>query len=147
ARSLRAEGVAADVFHAHNVLAHVADLNGFVAGIREVLRPGGVSVIEAPYVKEMLDRCEFDTIYHEHLCYFSLTPLERCFRRHGLAVQDGRRVPIHGGSLRLHVAHSDAGEPAPAVAALLEEEQAWGVDRLDAYLPFAGRVRALKESL
>jgi SAM-dependent methyltransferase len=147
ARSLRAGGVAADVFHAHNVLAHVANLNGFVAGIREILRPGGVAVIEAPYVKEMLDRCEFDTIYHEHLGYFSLTALERCFRRHGLMVQDVRRVLIHGGSLRLHVAHADAEKPTPAVAELMGEEQAWGVDRLDAYLPFAGRVRALRESL
>src|SRR5581483_2514385 len=101
ARQLVAEGHRADVFHAHNVLAHVPDLNGFVAGIRTLLKPTGVAVIEAPYVKDMLDQCEFDTIYHEHLSYFSLTALDRCFRRHKLVIADVERVPIHGGSLRL----------------------------------------------
>src|SRR5204862_6805834 len=71
ARSLADEGLRADVFHAHNVLAHVPDLNGFVAGIARVLKDDGVAVIETPYVKSMLDLCEFDTIYHEHLCYYS----------------------------------------------------------------------------
>src|SRR5581483_1679745 len=99
---LRAAGRRADVFHAHNVLAHVPDLNGFVAGVRAVLADRGVAVIEAPYVGEMIDRCEFDTIYHEHLCYFSLTALDRLFRRHGLVIGDVRRVPIHGGSLRIY---------------------------------------------
>ena len=69
-------GQQADVVHAHNVLAHVADLNGFVAGLHTVLKPTGVAVIEVPYVKDLIDNVEFDTIYHEHLCYFSLTALE-----------------------------------------------------------------------
>ena len=97
AAQLVAEGLRADVFHAHNVLAHVPDLNGFVAGVRTLLKPTGVAVIEVPYVKDMLDHCEFDTIYHEHLCYFSLTALDACFRRHGLVIRDVARVPIHGG--------------------------------------------------
>jgi hypothetical protein len=105
AARLAGQGLRADVFHAHNVLAHVPDLNGFVAGIRALLKPTGVAVIEAPYVKDMLDHCEFDTIYHEHLCYFSLTALDRCFRRHGLLIHDVKRVPIHGGTLRLYASH------------------------------------------
>ena len=82
AERLHAQGRSAAVIHAHNVMAHVADLNGLVEGIRILLEPGGVAVIEVPYVKDLLDRCEFDTIYHEHLCYFSLTAADRLFRRH-----------------------------------------------------------------
>ena len=120
AHQLAAEGLCADVFHAHNVLAHVPDLNGFVAGIATVLRPTGVAVIEVPYVANMLSECEFDTIYHEHLCYFSLTALDRCFRRHGLMITDVERVAIHGGSLRLFASPRAAGageRPLAAVAA------------------------------
>ncbi len=99
AARLVAEGRRADVFHANNVLAHVADLNGFVAGIAIVLADDGVAVIEVPYVKDMIDRCEFDTIYHEHLCYFSLTALDALFRRHGLAVV-GRRADSRSTAAR-----------------------------------------------
>ncbi len=145
ARRLAAEGLRADVFHAHNVLAHVPDLNGFVAGIREVLKPGGVAVIEVPYVKDLLDGCEFDTIYHEHLCYFSLTALDRCFGRHGLAITDAERVPIHGGSLRLFATPGAGG--GPRVEALLAEEEAWGVATLAPYRAFAGRVERIRTDL
>src|SRR5262249_36402299 len=127
-RRLRDEGYTADVFHAHNVLAHVPDLNGFVRGIRDVLKDTGVAVIEAPYVKDLIDHCEFDTIYHEPLCYFSLTALDRLFRRQGLVIQDVERVAIHGGSLRIH-AVPDVGDrqAGPRVRELLQEEAAWGV--------------------
>jgi SAM-dependent methyltransferase len=145
ARRLRAAGRRADVFHAHNVLAHVPDLNGFVAGIAHVLADGGVAVIEAPYVKDLIDHCEFDTIYHEHLCYFSLTALALLFQRHGLVLADVERVPIHGGSLRLFAAPS--ARPSPRVHALLQEEAAWGVDRAGPYRALAARVRALKAEL
>ncbi|RWM76655.1 MAG: methyltransferase domain-containing protein, partial [Mesorhizobium sp.] len=70
--------------HANNVLAHVADTNGFVSGIARLLKDDGVAVLEAPYVEPMIDHCQFDTIYHEHLCYFSVTALDKLFRRHGL---------------------------------------------------------------
>ena len=143
---LRAKGRTADVIHAHNVMAHVADLNGLVAGIGRLLKPDGVAVIEVPYVKELLDRCEFDTIYHEHLCYFSLTAAERLFRRHGLQVQDVHRVPIHGGSLQLWVTRAGI-EPTPRVDALLAEEAAWGVDDYATYGGFAERVERLKGQL
>src|SRR5262249_38611391 len=102
-------GRRADVVHAHNVLAHVADVNGFVAGLRILLKPGGVVVVEVPYVKDLLDRLEFDTIYHEHLFYFSVTALVPLFARHGLVVRDVERIPLHGGSLRLFVEHAGAG--------------------------------------
>ncbi|MEJ7615968.1 MAG: class I SAM-dependent methyltransferase [Pyrinomonadaceae bacterium] len=148
AQRLRDQGTRANVIHAHNVLAHVSDLNGFVRGFQLLLKDDGVIVIEVPYVKDMIDNCEFDTIYHEHLCYYSLTTLERLFRRHGLMVQDVGRVDIHGGSLRLFVEHaSDAKSASPAVLELLAEEALWGVDNLDAYRDFARQVESLKDSL
>ena len=136
----------ADVFHAHNVLAHVPDLNGFVAGIRHVLEDDGLAVIEVPYLKDLLDIRAFDTIYHEHLCYFSLTALERCFRRHDLLVADVRRVPIHGGSLQLHVAPVGSAQPSRQALDLLAEEANW-VDNPSSYRAFAQCVQAVKTSL
>jgi hypothetical protein len=146
ARRLVDEGRRADVFHGHNVLAHVADLNGFVEGISIVLADNGVAVIEAPYVKDMIDRCEFDTIYHEHLCYYSLTALEALFNRHGLAVANVERVAIHGGSLRIFVERIGV-TPTRAVTALLAEETAWGVGEPEPYDAFALRVTELGREL
>lgn len=149
AERLRDEGKQADVIHAHNVLAHVADLNGFVEGIRTLLKADGVAVIEVPYVKEMIDHCEFDTIYHEHLCYFSLTALDRLFRRHGMFIRDVKRVPIHGGSLQIHAvrASNSEAEIQRRVTDLLAEEAQWGVGEFDFYRGFAQRVEALKAAL
>ncbi|WP_439621786.1 class I SAM-dependent methyltransferase [Gemmata sp.] len=148
ARHLAADWLRADVFHAHNVLAHVPDLNGFAEGIRTLLKPTGVAVVEVPYVKDMLDHCEFDTIYHEHLCYFSLTALDALFRRHGLAVRDAERVAIHGGTLRLFAAPAESPRAASTrVAALLAEEAAWGVATLAPYRAFAERVAQVRSAL
>ncbi len=147
AERLRAEGQRADVFHANNVLAHVADTNDFVRGIQIVLAPNGVAVIEAPYAKDMIDHCEFDTIYHEHLCYFSLTALDRLFRQNGLRIMAVERVPIHGGSLRLFIGHENAVSRDAAVLKLLDEERSWGVSDLSAYGDFRRRVEALKGEL
>jgi SAM-dependent methyltransferase len=144
---LAGEGRRADVFLGNNVLAHVADLNGFVRGIKALLAPDGRSVIEAPYAKDMLDHAEFDTIYHEHLCYFSLSALDRLFNRHGLEVVDAERVTIHGGSLRFTSAHAGAARPSEACVALREEERAWGVDRPDFYRNFGRHVEDLKRGL
>ena len=146
ARRLVAQGERADVIHANNVLAHVADLNGFVEGIRLLLKDDGVAVIEAPYVKDLIDRCEFDTIYHEHLCYFSLTALHQLFARHGLAIQDVERLAIHGGSLRVFLGHAGV-EPGASVRELLDEEAAWGVGTIEFYEEFAARVERLKTTL
>jgi SAM-dependent methyltransferase len=145
---LASEGKRADVLHANNVLAHVADLNGFVAGIREILAADGVAALEFPYAGDMIERCEFDTIYHEHLCYFSLGALTHLFARTGLKAIGVDRVPIHGGSLLLQVARSEsAAEPDPSVAALLAEERSRGLATAEFYRDFARRVTSLKEQL
>jgi SAM-dependent methyltransferase len=147
ARKLRAQGACVDVLHGNNVLAHVSDLNGVVSGIRKILKDDGLAVIEVPYVKEMIDRCEFDTIYHEHLCYFSLTALDRLFHRHDLVIEDVEHLPIHGGSLRLFVVARHQSDHRPGVAAALQEESAWGVDNVSSYRNFAQQVGHLKTSL
>lgn len=143
---LAQEGVMADVIHANNVLAHVPDLRGFVQGLATVLKPDGIVVIEVPYLLDLLDHCEFDTIYHEHLCYFSLTSLDALFRRNGLTIQDVQRIPIHGGSLRLFIGHE--GRPAsPSVEVLLDEEHQRDIASPDAYSDFVGRVQTLRDTL
>jgi SAM-dependent methyltransferase len=152
ARQLCERGEQADVIHAHNVLAHVADLNSFVAGISLLLKDSGIAVIEVPYLKDLIDHVEFDTIYHEHLCYFSLTALDRLLQRHGLIIVDVERTPIHGGSLRLFVSKGDGRRtkddgPSSMVHRLLAGEATWGVDKLQSYQGFARRVENLKASL
>jgi SAM-dependent methyltransferase len=145
AQQLRAEGKEADVFLANNVLAHVPDLNGFVAGIATLLKETGVAVIEAPYLVDLVEHCEFDTIYHQHLCYFSVTALDKLFRRHGLFLNDIQRTSIHGGSLRLFVEPIEAVKES--VQSLLKAEVEQGVDRLDYYREFGDRVYRIKNSL
>lgn len=147
AAELVASGRAADVVHGNNVLAHVADLNGVVRGIATVLKPRGVAVIEVPYVKDLIDHCEFDTIYHEHLCYFSLTALDRLFRRHRLVIRDVERIAIHGGTLRIFASRAEWAIPGEAVKSLLAEEAAWGVDREEFYRGFGAKVERLRASL
>jgi SAM-dependent methyltransferase len=145
AAKLRQAGKSADIIHANNVLAHVADTNGFVQGIALLLKENGMAVIEFPYVKDLIDHVEFDTIYHEHLCYFSVTAADRLCRRHGLYLNDIRRLPIHGGSLRLYLEkHENAGGAAQS---LREIEKAAKVDRFVYYRNFAQRVETLKTSL
>lgn len=145
ARQLAAEGKTADVFLANNVLAHVPDLNGFVEGIATILKPTGVAVIECPYVVDLVDHVEFDTIYHQHLCYFSVTALDKLFRQHGLYLNDIKRTKIHGGSLRLFVEPSENVQAS--VTELLVSEKARKVDQIDYYLDFAGRVQHVKDEL
>jgi len=144
---LAADGTLADVIHGHNVMAHVPDINGFVGGLKTILKPGGVIVIEAPYLKNLLDEVEFDTIYHEHIFYFSLTALDQVFARHGLTIFDVVLVPIHGGSLRIFAAHSAAEPRRQSVLDLLAEEATWGVSTPAGYEAFAQRVSHLKQTL
>jgi SAM-dependent methyltransferase len=139
------KGVKADVVHANNVLAHVPDLNGFVRGLGSILKEDGVIVIEVPYVKDMIDRCEFDTVYHEHLSYFSLTALNALFARNDLTIQHVERLAIHGGTLRLYAGHETG--PDDSVARLLNEENEWGVRDLSFYSGFAARVEQLRADL
>ena len=147
ATRLASEGTRANVLHANNVMAHVPDINGVVAGVAAFLAPDGVFVTESPYAKQMVDHTEFDTIYHEHLFYYSLTAQSALFERHGLFVADVLELPIHGGSIRTFVKQKGAGAPTARVTELLAREQAWGVRKLAAYLPFRDRVAALKKSL
>lgn len=145
AKELRQEGRRADVIHANNVLAHVADTNGFVGGIECLLKDDGVAVLEVPYVKDLIDGCEFDTIYHEHHCYFSVTALTHLFERHSLYINEVKKLPIHGGSLRLYVEKSKRVQDS--VIDLLGAEQSEGVDALGYYRKFSDDVRALKDAL
>lgn len=142
AQRLVAGGVRADIIHANNVLAHVAGLTDTVAGIASLLKPSGIAVIEAPYLFDFLDRLEFDTVYHEHLCYFALTPLVRLFADAGLEIFSVERVQMHGGSLRIFVRHPQAAPPAASVEALLEEERHRRVGDIATYRGFADRVRS-----
>ncbi len=145
ADQLRRDGWRADVVIANNVLAHVPDLNGFVEGIRKILTPDGVAVIEVPYLLDLVEKCEFDTIYHQHLCYFSVTALDGLFRRHALFLNGVRRLGIHGGSLRLYVEHFP--RPGESVVAHLAEEAERGITRSGGYAGFANRVEGIRKDL
>jgi SAM-dependent methyltransferase len=145
AKKLAAEGRRADVLHANNVLAHVADTNGFVAGIATLLKDDGVAVIECPYVKDLIEHGEFDTIYHEHLCYFSVTALRALFSRHGLYITRVVPLSIHGGSLRVFVEKQN--RPEQSVHDYIESEQRLGLDRLDYYADFSNRVNQIRTEL
>ena len=137
----------AKVIHAHNVLAHVADTNSFVLGIQRLLDRDGVVIVEVPYVRELLSRCAFDTIYHEHLCYFSLASLEQLFLRNGMSIHHIERFDIHGGSLRIFAGHSGRHVKTDAFWALFEEEKAWGVSDPKTYQGFGNNVRSLRAAL
>ena len=144
AKTLVEDGKHADVIHANNVLAHVPDLNGFVRGLHLLLKDTGVAVIEVPYVKDMIDRHEFDTIYHEHLCYFSLTALNNLFRRHDLIIEDVKHLSIHGGTLRIY-ARKQAHESA-AVHDMLAQEAKW-VGNSEFYRGFSAKIEHLRSEL
>ncbi len=145
AQKLANEGRRADVIHANNVLAHVEDTNGFIQGIRILLKDDGVAVIEVPYVKDLIDNCEFDTIYHEHLCYFSVTALDYLFRQNHLYLNDIERLEIHGGSLRLFVARKENVQEA--VRILLKHEQKQSVDKFQYYEGFSDKVRNIRRKM
>ena len=148
ARRVFEEGLKADVIHANNVLAHAADLDGFLSGLRLVLKDDGVAVIEVPYVQDMIDRVEFDTIYHEHLYYFSLFALDYLCAAHGLRIADVEHLAVHGGSLRLFIEHEHESIHRPAsVEELLSEEEKQGLNSPEYYHAFAGRVQQLKSML
>lgn len=142
---LRREGRQADVIHANNVLAHVADIHGFIEGLGILLKDNGVAVIEVPYVKDLIDHCEFDTIYHEHLCYFSVTALDYLFRQHSLFLNKVIRLPIHGGSLRLYIGKIEMVDVS--VRELLFEEATLKINQPLYYRDFADKAMKIKNSL
>jgi SAM-dependent methyltransferase len=145
AETLASRGKLADVVIANNVVAHVDDINDFVAGFARLLKPTGVAVFEFAYAVNLIEHCEFDTIYHEHLFYHTLHGLTPLFNRHGLYLNDVERLSIHGGSLRLTVSRTLAR--SAELDALLSHEAALGVDKVSFYNDFADRVRALRDSL
>jgi SAM-dependent methyltransferase len=148
ARRLLAVGHAADLLVANNVLAHVPDLNGFVEGVRILLKPTGVATFEFSHVLRMIQGNQFDSIYHEHFCYFSLHVVERVLARHGLSVFDVEELPTHGGSLRVFVAPEGAGRAvAASVGRVLADEGEAGLDSVDCYRSFAARVKGAKRDL
>jgi SAM-dependent methyltransferase len=146
AERLRAEGHRADVIIANNVMAHVPDLNGFVAGMAALLADDGVITVENPCVSELVERCAFDTIYHEHHCYFSCTSVQRLAERHGLHLNRVEEFPdLHGGTLRWTL--GKRLDPHPSVAAHLRAERAAGVDRFEYYAHFGEQVEQLRGKL
>ncbi len=148
ADELRATGRSADVIHANNVIAHVPDIHGVIEGLSTLLKPEGVAIIETPYVRDMVDGVEFDTIYHEHVFYYSLHSLVRALGDHDLKVLDVEHLAVHGGSLRITAAHGPSPlRPSPVVRDLLQQESQVGVDTLDYYCDFADRVDRLRRDL
>jgi SAM-dependent methyltransferase len=147
AADLAAGGQKADVLHANNVLAHVPDVNGFAGAITQVLKPDGLAVIEVPSLRTLIEHLEFDTIYHEHLCYFSLSSLVQLFARHRLEVIDVEKLAIHGGSLRIFVSHAGLREPACAVRQVLDEEADAQLTHASTFADFASRVASLQTAL
>jgi hypothetical protein len=133
----------------NNVLAHVPDLNDFVAGMKILLTPGGVITMEFPHLFRLIEQNQFDTIYHEHFSYFSFTTVSRVFAHHGLTLFDVDELSTHGGSLRIYGCHAeDGGKPLTQRAlALLEHEKNLGVERLETYQKFGEQVRETKRKL
>ena len=145
AEELRTQGRQADIVIANNVLAHVADTNDFLRGMATLLKPNGIVSVEAPYVRDLVEHGEFDTIYHQHLCYFSLTAIVALFKPHGLYVNDVQRLESHGGSLRIYASLNES--PSANVTGLLAEERELGLDQYDYYSDFSDRVHTIRDEL
>ena len=132
---------------ATNTFPHIPALNDFVEGIAKALRPGGVFVIEAHYLVDLLEQGAFDTVYHEHVSYWALGPMRRLFERHGLEVVDAERVPIHHGQLRVWVQRQGEGTVSERVGEILAEEKEKGLDRIETFHAFAEQVYRMKRDL
>jgi len=144
---LAARGDRADLMAANNVLAHVPDINGFVAGFRHVLKPQGVLTFEFPHLLNLIEQVQFDTIYHEHFSYLSLLAVEQVLAAHDLMAFDVERLPTHGGSLRLYCALRSSGHAeTEALRQLRADETAAGLDRIETYADFTPRVEAVRDS-
>ena len=150
ADELARAGRQADLIAANNVLAHVPDINDFVGGFTRLLKPHGVATFEFPHLLRMVQGCQFDTAYHEHYSYLSLTAVQRIFAANGLVVVDVQELPTHGGSLRVFAQRSDASTPRPtepAVAALLAREAQAGVCSTNFYSDFQLQALRIKREL
>jgi SAM-dependent methyltransferase len=149
ARELLAAGKSADVLLGNNVLAHVPDINDFVAGMKILLKPHGVITMEFPHLMQLMEQNQFDTIYHEHFSYFSFLTVEKIFAAHGLTLFDVEELPTHGGSLRIFARHAeDSTKPVgPRVTNLRTREESAGYARLETYSRFAEQVKETKRKL
>lgn len=130
-----------------NVFAHNDDLDSFMEGVTATLAEDGVFIIEVPYLMDLLDNTEFDTIYHEHLSYFSLMPLEHIFKRFGMKIFDVERLKIHGGSIRVYASKNVSVRAGTSVGSLIAMERKMGMDSLDTYLDFSVKVDVMKKNL
>jgi len=148
ARNLVSENLRADLLLGNNVLAHVPDLNDFVAGLKIILAPDGVITMEFPHLLRLMKENQFDTIYHEHFSYFSFTTVEKIFAHHGITLFDVEELSTHGGSLRIFGRHSEAtGTAAPPVSRMRALERDEGLGELATYSQFAEKVKATKRAL
>jgi SAM-dependent methyltransferase len=147
-RALASSGQAADLIVGNNVYAHVPDINDFTRGLCAALKPGGTITLEFPHLAQLLEHAQFDTIYHEHFSYLSLTAVTRVFAASGLRVFDVEHLPTHGGSLRVWGCHTDdARVDTPAVAAVLADEGRRGLRALSTYQAFQARADRIKDDL
>jgi len=148
ANDLKKRGKTADLMAANNVLAHVPDINDFVAGFKVLLKPNGIATFEFPHLLNLIQLNQFDTIYHEHFSYISLLAAERVFKSCGLRVFDVETLTTHGGSLRLYVCHteSDRSEQS-SVEEVRLAERAFGLEDDAVYVAYAEKIRATKRSL
>ncbi|MBD2102623.1 class I SAM-dependent methyltransferase [Leptolyngbya sp. FACHB-261] len=149
AQALVAEGKQADLLLGNNVLAHVPNLNDFVAGMKVILKAQGVITMEFPHLMRLMAENQFDTIYHEHFSYFSFTTVEKVFAHHGLTLFDVEELPTHGGSLRIYARHveNDTYPISPRVSELKAREAAANLTQLQHYFVFGEQVRATKRKL
>jgi SAM-dependent methyltransferase len=147
ATAMVADSIRADLLCANNVLAHVPDINDFVAGIAIVLGPDGVATLEFPHLARLIAETQYDTIYHEHFSYLSLMAAHRIMGAHGLQIFDVEQLPSHGGSLRIHVGHTDRFPETDRVRALTRLEQVHGFDTPRPYEVFGAAVEASKRAL
>jgi SAM-dependent methyltransferase len=138
-----------DLLLGNNVLAHVPDINDFVAGMKQLLKAGGVITMEFPHLQQLMEHNQFDTIYHEHFSYLSFMTVERMFHRHGLVLFDVEELPTHGGSLRIYARHveDDTKPVGEAVTQLRARELSKGFNRLETYAAFGEQVRQTKRRL
>jgi 2-polyprenyl-3-methyl-5-hydroxy-6-metoxy-1,4-benzoquinol methylase len=146
ANSLVAKGIKADLLLGNNVLAHVPDINDFVGGLKILLNPDGVITFEFPHLLQLIDKNQFDTIYHEHFSYLSLIAVKQIFERHGLAIFDVEEVTTHGGSLRIFAKHTldDTKTITDNVVKMLDKEIAFGLNDLPIYKSYQGKAEKVK---
>lgn len=145
AKALIAEGKQADLICGNNVYAHVPDINDFTIGLRMALKPGGTVNLEFPHLLQLIDKKQFDTVYHEHFSYLSLTSVSKVFAHAGLRIFDIEELPTHGGSLRIYGCHADDPRPiSPCVIAMMTREKSFGLLDLTTYTSFQAKADKVK---